>query len=93
MLGAGLPGSRLANGIRPSELTAAQTQALANGAVLYLLAGAAVGTVARLLERSAQESDALVAETMEARERAARLDSGSAASVQAAANGAVVVAG
>lgn len=72
VLGAGLFLSRIANGIAPADITGAQWQSLASGIITSVLAGAAVGLVARLFERSAAELEAAQEETLRARERAAR---------------------
>lgn len=65
--------ARPVNGIALGGLTGGELQGVANGAINYLLAGGAVGVVARLLDRSAAEVRAATGEAMAARERAARL--------------------
>lgn len=69
-VGTALLVARLVNGI---ALSSVEWSAVANGTVTYVLAGGAVGVVAQLLERSAAEYQAVVEESMRARERAARL--------------------
>lgn len=73
ILGLGLLLARALNGIAVTELTTAQVQALANATVMYVLAGAGVGVVARAFDRSAAEFADLFARFVGERERAARL--------------------
>lgn len=73
-LGAALMLSRIVNGVAVDSLEATQVQAIANGTVMFILAGSAVGLVSRLLERSALEQHALLEETMRALERTTRLE-------------------
>ncbi|MFN2614200.1 MAG: ATP-binding protein [Actinomycetota bacterium] len=68
-LSGALIGSRALN----HALITAQTPALINGSITYILGGATVGIVARTLERSAEESQRLIEETVVATDRAARL--------------------
>jgi signal transduction histidine kinase len=72
-VGAGLVASRPVNGVPLDQLTATQLQALANGWITYLLAGGAVGFVARLLDRSAAQLRLVIEERVREGERAARL--------------------
>lgn len=65
--------ARPVNGIPLDVLAGGQLQAVANGGINYLLAGGAVGVVARLLDRSAAEVRTATEQAMAARERAARL--------------------
>jgi signal transduction histidine kinase len=65
--------ARPVNGMPLEQLTGAEVQEAANGAINYLLAGGAVGVVARLLDRSAAQVRAATEQAMAARERAARL--------------------
>ena len=73
VLALALVASRPVNGIALGALTAAEVQNLASGALNYLLAGGAVGFVARLLERSAAQVRAADQAALRAREEAARL--------------------
>lgn len=73
VLGAAYVGARPINGLALGTLAEGELQATANGAINYLLAGGAVGVVARLLERSAAEVRSATDEAVAARERAARL--------------------
>jgi signal transduction histidine kinase len=72
-VGAGLVASRPVNGVPLDQLTATQLQVLANGWITYLLAGGAVGFVARLLDRSAAQLRLVIEERVREGERAARL--------------------
>jgi signal transduction histidine kinase len=72
-LGASLAAGQLANGIDLAAEDAATLLALAGGTLNFVLAGGAVGLVARLLERSALQLRRATEETIRARERAARL--------------------
>jgi len=63
----------LANGIDLTTLDAADLLNLAGGVLNFVLAGGAVGLVARLLQRSADQLRLATEETIRARERAARL--------------------
>ncbi|HEX9775154.1 MAG TPA: ATP-binding protein [Actinomycetota bacterium] len=71
-IGVALTLSRWTNEIPPWELTQVEVQTLVSGTLVFVLAGAAVGLVGRLLERSAREYRALIEVTMRARERVAR---------------------
>jgi signal transduction histidine kinase len=73
VLGASLAAGQLANGIDLAAEDAATLLDLAGGTLNYVLAGGAVGLVARLLERSAVQLREATEETIRARERAARL--------------------
>lgn len=73
VLALALVASRPANGIALGALTPAEVQNLASGALNYLLAGGAVGFVARLLEQSAAQIRAADQAALRAREEAARL--------------------
>lgn len=73
VLGAGLLGSRVLNGIRVTDLTGPQIGAIVNGTIAFVVAGGAVGYVATLLRRSAAEAQALTDQIVRARERAAAL--------------------
>lgn len=72
-MGAAQLASRPLNGVAVSSLTTSQMQGLIGAVVNYLVAGSAVGLVAKLLDRShaqvREANEALIAE----RERAARL--------------------
>jgi signal transduction histidine kinase len=72
-LGASLAAGQLANGIDLAAEDAATLLDLAGGTLNFVLAGGAVGLVARLLERSAVQLRQATEETIRARERAARL--------------------
>lgn len=65
--------SRPVNGVALTDLPGRQIQSLANAGVLYLLSGAAVGVVSRLLVRSAEAVQRATDELVRERERAARL--------------------
>jgi signal transduction histidine kinase len=73
VLGASLAGGQLANGIDLAAEEPAVLLDLAGGVLNFALAGGAVGLVARLLERSANQLRRATEETIGARERAARL--------------------
>jgi signal transduction histidine kinase len=73
VLGASLVGGQLANGIDLAREDSAVLLGLASGTLNFVLAGGAVGLVARLLERSAGQLRQATEETIRARERAARL--------------------
>jgi signal transduction histidine kinase len=73
LLGLAYAFTRPLNGSPFADLSGDQIQAIANGAVIFLLAGGAVGVASRLLDRSAAQTDAANREAMEAGERAARL--------------------
>ena len=72
-LGVSLAAGLLANGVDLAAEDAATLLDLAGGALNFALAGGAVGLVARLLERSALQLRQATEETIQARERAARL--------------------
>jgi signal transduction histidine kinase len=72
-LGVSLAAGQLANGIDLVAEDAATLLDLAGGTLNFVLAGGAVGLVARLLERSALQLRQATDETIRARERAARL--------------------
>jgi signal transduction histidine kinase len=73
VLGASLVAGQLANGIDLASSEPAVLLDLAGGTLNFVLAGGAVGLVARLLERSAGQLRRATEETIRARERAARL--------------------
>jgi hypothetical protein len=73
VLGASLVAGQLANGIDLAGSEPAVLLDLAGGTLNFVLAGGAVGLVARLLERSAGQLRRATEETIRARERAARL--------------------
>ena len=73
VLGASLVAGQLANGIDLASAEPAVLLGLAGGTLNFVLAGGAVGLVARLLERSAGQLRQATEETIRARERAARL--------------------
>jgi signal transduction histidine kinase len=73
VLGASLVAGQLANGIDLAGEEPAVLLDLAGGTLNFMLAGGAVGLVARLLERSAGQLRQATEETIRARERAARL--------------------
>jgi signal transduction histidine kinase len=73
ILGAAYALTRPLNGTPFQELTGDQVQAIANGGVIFLLTGGAVGVASRLLDRSAAQADQATRAAMEAGERAARL--------------------
>jgi signal transduction histidine kinase len=73
VLGASLVAGQLANGIDLAAEEPAVLLDLAGGTLNFVLAGGAVGLVARLLERSAGQLRQATEETIRARERAARL--------------------
>ena len=73
VLGASLVAGQLANGIDLAGSEPAVLLDLAGGTLNFVLAGGAVGLVARLLERSAGQLRQATEETIRARERAARL--------------------
>ena len=72
-LGASLVAGQVANGIDLAGSEPAALLDLAGGTLNFVLAGGAVGLVARLLERSAEQLRQATEETIRARERAARL--------------------
>ena len=72
-LGVSLVAGQLANGIDLAGEPPAVLLDLAGGSLNFVLAGGAVGLVARLLERSAGQLREATEETIRARERAARL--------------------
>jgi signal transduction histidine kinase len=72
-LGVSLVAGQLANGIDLAGEPPAVLLDLAGGTLNFVLAGGAVGLVARLLERSAGQLREATEETIRARERAARL--------------------
>jgi signal transduction histidine kinase len=65
--------SRPVNGVALSELNPGQVQNVTGAMLNYLVAGIAVGMVARLLQRSARAVRQANEETMQERERSARL--------------------
>lgn len=73
VLGVSLAAGQLANGIDLAGSEPAVLLDLAGGTLNFVLAGGAVGLVARLLERSAGQLRRATEETIRARERAARL--------------------
>jgi signal transduction histidine kinase len=73
VLGASLVAGQVANGIDLAGSEPAALLDLAGGTLNFVLAGGAVGLVARLLERSAEQLRQATEETIRARERAARL--------------------
>ena len=73
LLGASLVAGQLTNGIDLASSEPAVLLDLAGGTLNFVLAGGAVGLVARLLERSAGQLRQATEETIRARERAARL--------------------
>jgi signal transduction histidine kinase len=73
VLGVSLVAGQLANGIDLAGEPPAVLLDLAGGTLNFVLAGGAVGLVARLLERSAGQLREATEETIRARERAARL--------------------
>jgi signal transduction histidine kinase len=73
VLGVSLVAGQVANGIDLAGEEPAALLDLAGGTLNFVLAGGAVGLVARLLERSASQLQAATGETIRARERAARL--------------------
>ena len=73
VLGASLVAGQLANGIDLAWSEPVVLLGLAGGTLNFVLAGGAVGLVARLLERSAGQLRQATEETIRARERAARL--------------------
>ena len=73
VLGASLVVGQLVNGIDLSGDRPVVLLDLAGGTLNFVLAGGAVGLVARLLERSASQLRQATEETIRARERAARL--------------------
>ena len=72
-LGLSLAAGLLANGVDLAAEDAPTLLDLAGGTLNFVLAGGAVGLVARLLERSALQLRQATEETIRARERAARL--------------------
>jgi signal transduction histidine kinase len=72
-LGVSLAAGQLANGVDLLDAEPAVLLNLAGGMLNFMLAGGAVGLVARLLERSAEQLRQATEETIGARERAARL--------------------
>ena len=73
VLGVSLAAGQFVNGIDLAGEEPAVLLDLAGGTLNFVLAGGAVGLVARLLERSASQLQAATEETIRARERAARL--------------------
>ncbi|HSO53656.1 MAG TPA: hypothetical protein VL330_13110, partial [Actinomycetes bacterium] len=73
VLGASLVAGQLANGIDLASSEPAVLLDLVGGTLNFVLAGGAVGLVARLLGRSAGQLRQATEETIRARERAARL--------------------
>lgn len=73
VLGCALTLSRPLNGIPFGELTRPEWQALGGAIVLYLVGGAAVGLVARVLVESGEALARTTSELLIARERAGRL--------------------
>ncbi len=73
VLGLSLVASHAVNGVDIAGESTKQLLGLASGALNFLIAGGAVGLVARLLERSAAQLRQASEEAARARERAARL--------------------
>jgi signal transduction histidine kinase len=73
VLGIALVVARIVNGSSLDELRTAQALSLAGGAVNFLVAGAAVGLLARVLDQSAVELRRAVDASVRASARAARL--------------------
>ena len=73
VLGAAQLASRPLNGIGLGELTGPQIQGVVGAVLNYIVAGAAIGLVSRLLVRSGQAVDHANAALVKERERAARL--------------------
>jgi len=73
VVGLSLAGSHLVNGIDVADESVPQLLHLASGMLNHVIAGGAVGLVAELLGRSAAQLQQAAEETMQARERAARL--------------------
>jgi signal transduction histidine kinase len=73
VLGVALVLTRPLNGIELGMLTGSQVQNVTGAVLNYLVAGAAIGLVSRLLERSGQAVAEANAELVRERERAARL--------------------
>jgi signal transduction histidine kinase len=73
VLGAAQLASRPLNGIGLGELTGPQVQGLVGAMLNYIVAGAAIGLVSRLLVRSGQAVEEANAALVKERERAARL--------------------
>lgn len=65
--------ARPLNGVPVADLSATQAQQAAGTVVNYLVAGVAVGLVARLLDASAQAAETATGELLAERERTARL--------------------
>lgn len=72
-LGLGLVAVRPLNGVPVADLSAVQVQQAAGTVVNFLVAGVAVGLVARLLDASAQAAETATGELLAERERTARL--------------------
>ncbi|MGH2711936.1 MAG: ATP-binding protein [Actinomycetota bacterium] len=66
--------NRPVNGVALADLSRGEVQNLVTGVVIYAVTGLAVGSVSRVLHRSAAQLRSAVEEAMRERERAARLE-------------------